>query len=98
MKILNSILSLVFFSKDIMYLSVLTIPLTYSLISLIVFYVVSLILGDYFEMSWKNAIIIITIIFIGYFIILVYLKKKGYSLDEIYGEKCLKHPEKNQII
>lgn len=45
-------------------------------------------------MSWKNAIIIVTIVFIGYFSILVYLKKKGYSLEEIYGEKCSKHPEK----
>jgi hypothetical protein len=71
-----------------MYLSLLTIPLTYSLISLVVFYVVSLFLGDYLEMSWKNSLIIISIIFIGYFSILVYLKKKGYSLDEIYGEKC----------
>jgi hypothetical protein len=77
-----------------MYLSLLTIPLTYSLISLIVFYVISLFLGDYFEMSWKNAIIIVTIVFIGYFSILVYLKKKGYSLEEIYGEKCSIHPEK----
>jgi hypothetical protein len=78
-----------------MYLSLLTIPLTYSVISLIVFYVVSLFLGEYFEMSWKNAIIIVTIVFIGYFSILVFLKKKGYSLEEIYGEKCSIHPEKN---
>jgi hypothetical protein len=50
-------------------------------------------LGDYLEMSWKNAIIIVSIIFIGYFSILVYLKKKGYSLDEIYGKKCQKQPQ-----
>jgi hypothetical protein len=71
-----------------MYLSILTIPLVYSLISLIIFYVITMFLGDYLEMSWKNSLIIISIIFIGYFSILVYLKKKGFSLDEIYGEKC----------
>ena len=76
-----------------MYLSIITIPLIYSLISLIVFYVISMFLGDYLEMSWKNAIIIVSIIFIGYFSILVYLKKKGYSLDEIYGKKCQKQPQ-----
>jgi len=76
-----------------MYLSIITIPLIYSLISLIVFYVISMFLGDYLEMSWKNAIIIVSIIFIGYFSLLVYLKKKGYSLDEIYGKKCQKQPQ-----
>lgn len=71
-----------------MYLSLLTIPLTYSVVSIILFYVISLFLGEYIEMTWNKTFLIVGIVFACYYIALLIAKRKGYSLDEIYGENC----------